>query len=151
MCGCGIGFGKTHKVPEENTVATVDIPTGWKASGYAEGVEATSDDGEVYMAIEATDTQGVEKSIEEAIKYLKKKGVSAEPGSQQTKKTKLGEMQSLLVSWEGKDQDGAATIQLLIVEVKPDKGVLFIYWASPEGEKTHQSEITAITESLKKA
>lgn len=144
-------FAATHKVPEDNPVATVNAPDGWKAEGYDEGVELTSDDGEVYIAVEATDSKGVEKSMDDALAFLKKKGVSVDEKSVKTKEEKLGENSTVSVSWDGKDEEGAAHIQLMIMSVTKEKGVVFIYWASPEGEKKHQSDISAIAASVKKA
>ena len=68
----------TYKVPEDDTVATINAPAGWKANNYDKGIELTSDDGEVYIAIEATDAKGVERSMDEAMAYLKNKGVTVD-------------------------------------------------------------------------
>jgi hypothetical protein len=150
LTGFTTGSGKTYKIPPEHGVASIDVPSGWKATEYDRGVELTSDDGDVYMAIESTTTHGVEKSIEEAVRYLKGKGVSVESGSQKSREMKVNEMSSFLVSWDGHDKDGPARIQLLVIDVDGDRGVLVVYWASLPGEKKHQNEITNITQSLKK-
>lgn len=147
----GSVFAAAHKVPEENPVATVDAPTGWKAESYDKGVELTSDDGEVYIAVEETSAKGVEKSMDEAMDYLKKKGVTVDPKSAKQSEGKVGGKDAVIIGWDGKDEEGPAKIQLMIVSVTNDRGVLFLYWASPEGEKKHQSEITAISASVKKA
>jgi opacity protein-like surface antigen len=144
-------FAATHNVPDENPVATVTAPDGWKAEDHDKGVELTSDDGEVYIAVEATGAKGVEKSMDEAMTYLKKKGVTVDEKSMKQSESKVGGKDAVLVSWNGKDEEGEAHIQLMIVSVSDDKGVLLLYWASPEGEKKHQDDITAIAQSLKKA
>jgi hypothetical protein len=144
-------FAATHKVPEENPVATVNAPAGWKTENYDKGVELTSDDGEVYIAVEETDAKGVEKSMDEAMDYLKKKGVTVDGKSVKQSEGKINGNDSVMVSWDGQDEEGPAKIQLMIVSVTADKGVLFLYWASPEGEKKHQSDISAIAQSVKKA
>lgn len=140
-----------HNVPEENPVVTVTAPDGWNFEDYDKGVELTSDDGEVYIAVESTDAKGVEKSIDEAMAYLRKKGVTVDEKSMKQRESKVGGKDALLVSWDGKDEEGEAHVQLTIVSVSGDKGVLFLYWASPEGEKKHHDEISAIAQSLKKA
>lgn len=141
----------THKIPEDNAVATINAPAGWNASNYDKGLELTSDDGEVYIAIEATDARGVEKSMDEAMDYLKSKGVTVDAKTVKQSEGKLAGKEAVTISWEGEDEEGPAKVQLTVVSVTNDKGVLFLYWASPEGEKSHQKEITRIAESLKKA
>lgn len=144
-------FAATHNIPDDNPVATVTAPVGWEASTYDEGVELTSDDGEVYIAIEITDGKGVDKSMDAALALLKRKGVTVDEKSVKTKENKVGGNDAVSVSWQGKDEEGAANIQLMIVNMTKDKGILFIYWASPEGEKKHESDISSIATSVKKA
>jgi hypothetical protein len=144
-------FADRHKIPEENTVATVNAPAGWKAESYDQGVELTSDDGEVYIAVEATDAKSVSKSMDEAMDYLKKKGVTVDNSTMKQGEGKIGGNDAVTLSWDGKDEEGPAKIQLMIVSVSSEKGVLVLYWASPEGEKKHQSDISAIAASVKKA
>ena len=141
----------TYKVPEDNTVATINAPAEWKANNYDKGIELTSDDGEVYIAIEATDAKGVEHSMDEAMEYLKNKGVTVDAKTVKQNEGKLSGRDAVMISWDGEDEDGPARVQLMVVSVTNEKGVLFLYWASPEGEKKHQKEISAIAESLKKA
>lgn len=141
----------THKIPEDNAVATINAPTTWKANNYDKGIELTSDDGEVYIAIEATDAKGVETSMEEAMQYLKSKGVTVDAKSVKQSEGKLAGKDAVMISWDGEDEEGPAKIQLMVVSVTNENGVLFLYWASPEGEKNHQKEIAGIAESLKKA
>lgn len=146
VCGAA-----THRIPEDNAVATVNTPVGWKANSYDKGVELTSDDGEVYIAIEATDAKGVEKSMDEAMQYLKSKGVTVDAQTVKQSEGKLAGKDSVMISWDGEDEEGPAKIQLMVVSVTNENGVLFLYWASPDGEKKHQKDIARIAESLKKA
>lgn len=144
-------LGAAYKIPEDDAVATINAPAGWKANNYDKGIELTSDDGEVYIAIEATDAKGVEKSMDEAMEYLKSKGVTVDPKTVKQSEGKLAGKDAVMISWDGEDEEGPAKVQLMVVSVTNEKGVLFLYWASPDGEKNHQKEITRIAESLKKA
>lgn len=144
-------FAGTHKVPEEKTVATVTLPDDWKANDYEAGVEVTSADGEVYLAVEATDAKGVKASMEAAMKYLTKKGVTVDADSMKQEEGKLNDMEAVDISWDGKDDEGAAKISLTVIEIRGNKGLLLIYWASPDGEKKHLEELHKIAQSIKKA
>jgi predicted Zn-dependent protease len=147
----GSSLATPQKVPEDNPVATINAPAGWKADNYDKGLELTSDDGEVYIAIEATDAKGVETSMGEAMEYLKSKSVTVDPKSVKQSEGKVAGKEAVIISWDGEDDEGPAKIQLMVVSVTNDKGVLLLYWASPEGEKKHRKEISGIAESLKKA
>ena len=150
LCFSAVSFGAAHKFPADNPVASVEPPTGWKTEDYENGVELTSDDGEVYIAIEQTDAKNVEKSMDAAMKYLKTKGVSVDPDSIKKEETKISDHDAVVISWNGNDEEGPAKVQLMIVSLTDEQGALFIYWASPEGEQNHQKEVTAISQSLKK-
>ena len=144
-------FSGTHKVPSENPVATVTIPDDWKTDEISDRIEATSSDGEVYLVIEATDSDSIKESVGEAVKYLKSKGVTVTESSMKQEEGKLGEMDVVDISWDGKDEDGPAKISLTIVAVTKSEGLLVIYWASPTGAKKHAEALGAITKSITNA
>ena len=144
-------FGGTHKVPKEDPVATITIPDEWKTEEIEDGIEATSNDGEVYLAIEETDSDSIKESMEEAMSYLKSKGVTVTESSMKQEEGKLGEMDVVDISWTGKDEDGPAKISLTIVAVTKTKGLLLIYWASPQGEQKNKEALGEIAKSIKKA
>ncbi len=140
----------TFKLPDEKAYCSVTIPDSWKPEAYDNGVEALSEDEEVYLAIESTDTGNVEKSMQEAFDYLKKKGVEVDASTAKQEEGKLNGMDVVDLSWDGKDEDGACKVSLTVVSITDEKGLLIIYWASPEGEKKHQSTITKIAQDIKK-
>lgn len=144
-------FAGTHKVPSNEPVATVTIPDEWKTNDFDGGIEATSSDGEVYLAIEETEAESIKKSVGEAMKYLKSKGVTVNEDSIKQQEGKLGELDMVDISWDGKDQDGPAKVSLTIVAVTETGGLLLIYWASPEGEKKNREALGAIAKSIAKA
>jgi hypothetical protein len=148
---CVSTFAGTHKVPSDEPVATITVPDDWKTDEIDGGIEATSSDGEVYLAIEATDSDSIKESVSEAVKYLKRKGVTVTDSSMKQEDGKLGEMDVVDISWDGKDEDGPAKISLTIVAVTKTEGLLVIFWASPTGAKKHAEALTAIAKSITKA
>lgn len=137
------------KLPEKSPVVTFSFPEKWETEKYDEGVEATSEDEEVYVAIENVSTKGVAESMESAIKYLKGKGVTAKNESLKQKEAKLNGMDVVDLSWDGTDKEGACKISVIVVAATEDKGVLVIYWASEEGEKKNQADLTKLIKSIK--
>ncbi len=141
---------QTFKLPDDKPIVSIDIPKSWEPVTYDDGVEATSDDGEVYLAVEATSAKGVKDSIEEAVKYLMKKGVKIKADSMKQETAKVNGMDMVDLSWDGTDKDGACKVSLTILGVTDDKGIMIIYWASPEGEKKHQADLNKIAKSIVK-
>jgi hypothetical protein len=145
------GFAGTHKLPEEKPLATITIPDAWKTDDIDAGIEATSDDGEVYLEVETTDADNVKEAISESIKFLKDKGVTVDEKTMKTEEGKIGDMDAVDLSWDGTDEDGPAKVSVTLVAVTKEKGLLLTYWASPEGEKKHRAELGAIAKSIKKS
>jgi hypothetical protein len=142
-------FAKTFKVPDEGSFASITIPDDWKSKEIDKGVESQSADSEVYFAVEATDSKGMDKSIEEAVKFLQEQGVTVDEKTMKQSEGKINGMDGVDVTWNGKDKEGDAIISLTILAVNKDKALLITYWASPEGTKKHAKEIGAILNSVK--
>jgi len=142
-------FAKTFKVPDEGSFASITIPDDWKSKEIDKGVESQSADDEVYFAVEATDAKGMDKSIEEAVAFLKEQGVTVDEKSMKQSEGKINGMDGVDVTWHGKDKEGDAIISLTILAPKKDKVLLITYWASPEGTKKHDKELGAILQSIK--
>jgi hypothetical protein len=142
-------FAKTFKVPEEKAFASITIPDDWNSKEIDSGVESQSADNEVYFAVETTDAKGMDKSIEDAVKYLQGQGVTVDEKSMKQSEGKINGMEGIDVTWNGKDKEGAAIISLTILAANKDKVLLITYWASPEGTKKHEKELGAILQSIK--
>jgi hypothetical protein len=142
-------FAKTFKVPDEESFASITIPDDWDSKEIDKGVESQSADDEVYFAVEATDAKGMDKSIEEAVEFLKRQGVTIDAKTMKQSEGKINGMDGVDVTWNGKDKEGDAIISLTILAAKKDKALLITYWASPEGTKKHAKELEAILKSVK--
>ena len=142
-------FAKTFKIPEEGSFASITIPDDWKSKEIDNGVESQSADDEVYFAVEATDAKGMDKAIEEAVKYLQGQGVTVDDKTLKQSEGKINGMDGVDITWKGKDKEGDAIISLTILAAKKEKMLLITYWASPEGTKKHDKELGAILQSIK--
>ena len=142
-------LAKTFEVPDEESFASITIPDSWTSKEIDKGVEAQSGDDEVWFAVEATDAKGMDKTIEEAIDFLKEQGVTIDPKTQKQEEGKINGMEGVDLTWSGKDKEGDAIISLTILAVAPDKVLLLTYWGSPEGTKKHASTLGEIMNSVK--
>jgi hypothetical protein len=138
---------ETYNLPEENPLAIITVPDVWDTDQTEEGIEATSKDGEAYFYVETTDAN----NVEEGMKYLAKNGVTVDAETVKQQEGKFNGMDVVDVSWDGTDKDGDAKVSLTVVAITKDKGVLLVYWASPEGEKANAAALKKIAQSIKKA
>jgi hypothetical protein len=141
----------THNIPDDNTLVTVVVPDkGWTASKIARGIEVSDADDEVYLAIEGVDGNNATETVAAAVGYLNRQGVAVDPATKTEKEGKLGEFPVYDLGWKGKDKDGDVLVHLTIINITPQRGVLFTYWASPKGDKQHDAAIGDMVKSIKK-
>jgi hypothetical protein len=140
---------KTFAVPDDDPIATVTVPDTWGPNPYDGGVEATSADGTVYIAVEQVTADDVKSAIEEGFKFFLKQGVEVDPATQKTQDIKINGLDAFDMSISGKDKDGPADISLTLVETNAKtKFLLLYYWGSPEGAKANAAELKTISDSI---
>ena len=144
------GFSKTFDLPDANPAATVYLPGNWKPSEVEKGVEATSPDGETYVAIETATAKSMETLIDKDIAFLTKQGVVIDRTTQQTHDTRVNGIQTSMLHWTGKDKDGPTAVTLGIFGVTDNLIVLLTAWSSPAGDKANGGELTKIVEGIKR-
>jgi hypothetical protein len=143
-------LAKTFKVPDEKPTASITIPDSWKSKEIDKGVEAQSSDSEVYFAVEATNAKGLEKTVEEAVEYLKGQGVTVDSSTMKQSEGNLNGMKGWDITWSGTDKEGAAIVSVTILAVSDQDALIITYWASPEGTKKYEKELGGILNSIKK-
>jgi hypothetical protein len=143
-------FAETVEIRPKHPVAEFTIPDDdWKVTHTARGVEAVSDDKEVYFWIEAYKPNEFDAVLAEHNAYWKEQGVAITSSDEQ-KHSEKGLEVSLVTkhaTWNGEP-----TV-LYYVEyhlgLKSQTNVVFTYWASPEGDKEQHDAVGKVLESLK--
>ena len=143
-------MAKNYELPDANPAVTVTLPNSWKQSEVEKGVEATSPDGETYVALETATAKGMTTLIDEDIQFLTDQGVVIDRSTQETHDTTQNGMSVSFLRWSGKDKDGPTKITLGIFGVSDNLVLLMTAWSSPAGEKVHDSEITQIVSNIKR-
>ena len=92
--------------PSDEPVAVVDWPDGWKSQETDTGVDASSPDDSIYLAIDVSDTKDAGTTVTDALKYFASKGVTVDPATEQRTETKLNGADYATITWGGKDADG---------------------------------------------
>ncbi len=144
-----IASAKSYTIPDPNPIAVVTMPDDWETTVIPKGIEADSEDEEVYVAIEVAELKKIDKAIEETIVWLQGKGVVVDVATQQQGEVTINGIPGFQVRWSGKDDDGPANVSLTMLVLSETKGLILTYWASPEGEKDNLKALASILDSLK--
>jgi hypothetical protein len=139
----------TFPVPDENPIATVSIPDSWEPKAYDGGVEATSKDGLIYIAIEEVAAEDIKSATEEGLKFFVKSGVTIDFDSQKAHDVKINALDAFDMSFTGKDKDGPTNVSLTLVKTNAKGKILMLYyWGSAEGEKANAHDLQAVSDSI---
>ncbi len=139
---------KTYDLPDDNPAVKVTLPGDWKPREVEHGVEATSPDGETYVALETAPTKRVETLIDEDIAFLTEQGVTIDKDSQQTQDSTVNGIKVSFLHWKGKDKDGPTAVTLGIFGVSENLMLLMTAWSSPAGDKLHSRELDGIVSGI---
>jgi hypothetical protein len=145
-------FAKTLKVPnDEFAIASINIPDAWEPEEINNGVAGESPDKAVYFAVVAVGNEkGMSAELDDTFEFLKEHNVELDKNSKKEDKFKINDIEADELSFEGKDEDGPASVSIAFVPMK-DKVLVVTYWVSTEKEKKHQEEVAKILNSLKPA
>ena len=136
-------------IPADDPIATVSIPNSWDPKTYDGGVEATSQDGAIYVAIESVDAEDVKSATEEGLKFFIKSGVEIDFDAGKTKDIKINGLDAFDMSFTGKDKDGPANVSLTLVKTNAKSRFLMLYyWGSAVGEKANAADLAKISDSI---
>ena len=131
------------------TRSQVSVPDEWGPSAYDGGVEATSPDGSVYIAVEEVAADEVKMAVEQGIKFFLKSGVVIDPKTQKMRDIKINGLAAYDIAFSGKDKDGDAEVSLTLIETNAKaKFLLLYYWGSPDGEKANAAGLKTISDSI---
>ena len=150
---CCLAFSaeaKVFELPEANPAMTITLPNNWKPSETEHGVEATSPDGETYVAAETATAKGMNQLIDEDIAFLTKAGVVIDRSTQQTQDTTANGIKVSFLHWTGKDKDGPTGVTLGIFGLSDNLVMLLTAWSSPDGDKANGATLDGILSSVKR-
>lgn len=148
----GPAFAATHKVPEDEPIATVEIPDKWQTGQRGEAIEATSPDGAVHFLVVPPERNKVAEAMGEAMRYIRNSGgIVVRPESRKDEAGKINGTDVQHVTWEGKNKSGDVTIRFTAYSLSQDKPLVAVYWGSPAAEKKYWLDLKTMLESIRKA
>lgn len=149
--GLAAAHAKTVKVPNEDfAIASVSIPDDWDVDeDVNNGIGASSEDDAVYLSIVAVGSdKGMNAELDSTFDMLKEHNVTLDEKSKKEQDFKINGLDAHEMIFQGKDEDGAASVSICFVPMK-DKMLVLTYWVSSEKEKAHQEEVGKIVNSIK--
>lgn len=141
---------KTMKVPsDEEAAASITFPDSWEPEEIENGVAAQSSDDAVYMAVVAVSSEkGMNADIDDTFAMLKEHSVELDQSTRKENKFKIGGAEAQEILFQGKDEDGPASVSITFVPMK-DKMIVITYWVSTADEAKHSNEVGEIVKSIK--
>jgi hypothetical protein len=150
-CTPTLSFADTLLFPSEAPIAQITIPADWEPKETESGVDATSADSAIYIAVDVANAKTSDKVIDDAIAFLKKNGVKIDGATQKQSDEVINGMDMSNFDWTGTDDDGAVNVSLSVVSPKPGKLLVITYWGSKGKQEKHLGELQDIIASLKPA
>lgn len=137
------------KFPSSDPVASITLPDGWKANETDSGMEVTTADGAIYLAVDVAEPKETEQVAKEAVDWLSSEGVTVDLSSQKKSEDKLNGRDIFYVDWKGKDKEGDASVGLAALVLTAETVLVFTYWGDPGEEQKNAAAIKGILDSIK--
>ncbi|RYE32383.1 MAG: hypothetical protein EOP23_12470 [Hyphomicrobiales bacterium] len=140
---------KTFSVPDPNPIAVVTLPNDWDTLEIDGGLESTSKDQAVYIAVEVTELKDASKTIAETVAWMKKKKIVVDEKSMEQSAVVINGLDGYGVKWNANDEDGPTRVALTLLQVTDTKGLVLTFWASPAAQEKYGKDLASIRDSLR--
>lgn len=145
-------FAGTHKVPEDEPIATVDISDEWQIKQSGEAVEASSPDGALHFLVMPPEQNKVAETMGEAMRHIRNTGgIVVRSDSRKNETENINGFDVQHVTWQGKDKSGDVKIRFTVFSLSNDKPLVAVYWGSPAAERKYQTDLKKMLGSIRKA
>ena len=136
-------------------VAVINIPESWNPAETDTGVEATSDDGDIYVGVQVTASGAQNKELAEtmlaAFEWVAGQGAVLESPTAPTT-GKFNTWTGMRSEAKGKDAEGKPTVvEVIGVPVNETTALIFTGWYVPGAEEKNAEAIGKILESIQPA
>lgn len=136
-------------LPSGNPIFGIDIPNGWKTSATKRGIEVRSPDEEVFFWVEVYHPADLAAVRGEHERYFAGQGVKA-TGEPKVSRNETGNVKIQATAFPATWKGAPTVLRYLAIDPGLPAGnqILISYWASPEGDKTHDAAFTKVLQSL---
>ena len=139
---------KVFELPEENPAITVTLPDAWSPEEIDKGAQATSPDSSIYVALEIEKAKDTQKAVQDALVWLRKKGVKFDQSSQRRKEGEINGLPVVQLEFDGKDNDGPTSVALSVFVLSSERIGILTFWGSPKGQKKYANQLETVLKSF---
>ena len=147
----GSAFAGEIQFPSDAPVASITFPEGWGEKETETGIDATSPDEAIYLAVDVSEPKDTTATLSDAVTWLQGLGVTVDGNTAKQVQGTLNGMQAVHVDWDGTDKDGSVSISLAAVAVSPEKVLVITYWGTKGEQEKNAEAMSSIISSLKPA
>jgi hypothetical protein len=145
-------FAATHKVPNDEPIATVEIPDKWQTAQRGEAIEASSPDGALHFLVTPVEQKKIAEAMGEAMRYIRNTGeIVVRPDTRKNETGTINGIDVQHVTWQGNAKSGDVKMQFTVFSLTKDKPLLAVYWGSPAAEKKYEADLKKMLESIRQA
>ena len=137
--------------PSSDPVASITLPDGWTANETDSGMEVTTADGSIYLAVDIAEPKDTEQVVKEAVEWLGTQGVTVDLGSEKQSQDKINGRDIFYVDWKGKDKEGDASVGLAALVLTAETVLVLTYWGDPAEEQKNAAAVGGVLKSIKPA
>jgi hypothetical protein len=137
--------------PSSDPVASITLPDAWTANETDSGMEVTTADGSIYLAVDVAEPKDTEQVVKEAVEWLGTQGVTVDPATQKQNQDKLNGRDIFFVDWKGKDKEGDASVGLAALVLSAETVLVLTYWGDPTQEQNNTAAVGGVLNSIKPA
>lgn len=135
-------------IPANDPVASIAAPDDWEPKIFGAGVEMTSPDTEIYIAMEVLKAYSLPLAIQQTVKTLARDGLKIDAGG--PRDIDVNGLKAHRFAYARKDKYDTANFTLTLVETaRPDAFLMISYWGSEQAEKSYAAELGAILQSIR--
>ncbi len=139
---------KNYAIPDNNPVATLALPNGWKPTEIEHGVEAKSPDGDVYFSAESASPKAFDKLMDDNAQWMKDNKIIPDTPKPVEKDITYNGMQGHVMSFSAHDEDGPTMLDFIVIAPSSKRLLLLTVWGSEKERTHHLDELNAIMASL---
>lgn len=140
---------RTYRVPEDEPVARISVPDGWKTAQREEYLDSTIPHGAGHLLVLPVEGQKPAETMLDAMRYIRRHGtVKVDARSEKRETLKVGATSLRTFSWDATEKNQAIRIRCHLFSDLKGKRLLVTWWGPVEGAKKYQRELDQVLESV---
>ena len=140
---------RTYRIPEDEPVARIAVPNGWKTAQHEEFLESTPRNGTCHLLVLAVEGRKPAETMLEAMRYIRRNGtVKVDAQSEKREEMKIGATPIRTFTWDATEKNQPIRIRCHLFSELNGKRLLVVFWSPLEGEKKYQRDLNQILESV---